>query len=100
MKKAVTSIVDITACLLVLPDQGFPISLIAHRDKLLTLDATKAVSQKPDDLLLPDQGSNLESSDPESDVLPIPPSGTVRRSLSEGGHRPTHSSASKQAAKL
>ena len=28
---------------------------------------------------LPRQGSNLDSSDPESDVLPIPPSGTVCR---------------------
>ncbi len=38
-------------------------------------------SEKP---LLPDQGSNLESSVPETDVLPIPPSGIVRHSLGEG----------------
>lgn len=31
--------------------------------------------------LLPDQGSNLNSPDPESDVLPITPSGSVRRNL-------------------
>ncbi len=31
--------------------------------------------------LLPDQGSNLNSPDPESDVLPITPSGSVRRIL-------------------
>ena len=30
-------------------------------------------------LLLPDQGSNLDSSDPESDVLPITPSGNDGR---------------------
>ncbi len=35
----------------------------------------------PSDLLLPDQGSNLESSDPESDVLPIPPSGSEKLRL-------------------
>jgi hypothetical protein len=28
--------------------------------------------------LLPDQGSNLDFSDPESDVLPITPSGKMR----------------------
>lgn len=31
------------------------------------------------DYLLPRQGSNLDSSDPESDVLPITPQGSFER---------------------
>ena len=66
---------------LLLPDQGFPMMLrlsgFPHFDRqLLTLLNNKAPA-KCGGLLLPDQGSNLESSDPESDVLPIPPSGIV-----------------------
>ncbi len=36
-------------------------------------------------LVLSDQGSNLDSSEPKSDVLPVTPSDIVRRSMCEGG---------------